>query len=48
MNEVGREGPGWKVWVYWRVVNNGVEGLLLFGIILGRERTTKKDLYFHF
>lgn len=25
----------------------GVEGLLLFGIILGRDRTTKKDLYFH-
>lgn len=45
MNEVGREGPGWRVWVCWRVGNNGVEGLKLFGIILGRDRTTKEDSF---
>lgn len=47
MNEVGREGPGWKVRVCWRVVNNGVEGYILFGIILGRDGT-KQGLHLHF
>lgn len=50
MNEVGREGPGWKVWVCWRVVNKGLEGcyLGLYWEELERQQQQQKGLHLHF